>query len=142
MSNFSDAQIEKIWRKGLTLDGWNSDEYRLDAAGAMMVKSHRGKDDNYDWEIDHVLSKKKMKELGIPEEEWDNDDNLRPFNAKNNNRKSDDYPIYTRALVFDESLNRNIESEVERVVNEEVQQAIKDNYRLDLEVISGDHSLE
>lgn len=142
MSNFSDAQIEKIWRKGLTLDGWNSDEYRLDAAGAMMVKSHRGKDDNYDWEIDHVLSKKKMKELGIPEEEWDNDDNLRPFNAKNNNRKSDDYPIYTRALVFDESLNRNIESEVERVVNEEVQQAIKDNYGLDVEVISGDHSLE
>ena len=142
MSNFSDAQIEKIWRKGLTLDGWNSDEYRLDAAGAMMVKSHRGQDDNYDWEIDHVLSKKKMKELGIPEEEWDNDDNLRPFNAKNNNRKSDDYPIYTRALVFDESLNRNIESEVERVVNEEVQQAIKDNYGLDVEVISGDHSLE
>ena len=142
MSNFNDAQIEKIWRKGLTLDGWNSDEYRLDAAGAMIVKSHRGKDDNYDWEIDHVLSKKKMQELGIPEEEWDNDDNLRPFNAKNNNRKSDDYPIYTRALVFDESLNRNIESEVERVVNEEVQQAIKDNYGLDLEVISGDHSLE
>lgn len=42
MSNFSDAQIDKIWRKGIILDGWNSDEYRLDAAGAMMAKSHRG----------------------------------------------------------------------------------------------------
>lgn len=63
-------------------------------------------DDNYDWEIDYVLSKKRMKELGIPEEEWDNDDNLRPFNAKNNNRKSDEYPTYTRALVFDEAKKR------------------------------------
>ena len=142
MSNFSDAQIEKIWRKGLTLDGWNSDEYRLDAAGAMMVKSHRGKDDNYDWEIDHVLSKKKMKELGIPEEEWDNDDNLRPFNAKNNNRKSDDYPTYTRALVFDEDKKQNVPSEIEKVVNEDVQRAINKCYGLRNKIVLGDHSLD
>lgn len=142
MSNFSDAQIEKIWRKGLILDGWDSDEYRLDAAGAMMVKSHRGKDDNYDWEIDHVLSKKKMKELGIPEEEWDNDDNLRPFNAKNNNRKSDDYPTYTRALVFDEDKKRNVPSEIEKVVNEDVQRAINKCYGLRNKIVLGDHSLD
>ena len=142
MSNFSDAQIEKIWRKGLTLDGWNSDEYRLDAAGAMMVKSHRGKDDSYDWEIDHVLSKKKMKELGIPEEEWDDDDNLRPFNAKNNNRKSDDYPTYTRALVFDEDKKRNVPSEIEKVVNEDVQRAINKCYGLRNKIVLGDHSLD
>ena len=142
MSNFSDAQIEKIWRKGLTLDGWNSDEYRLDAAGAMMVKSHRGKYDSYDWEIDHVLSKKKMKELGIPEEEWDNDDNLRPFNAKNNNRKSDDYPTYTRALVFDEDKKQNVPSEIEKVVNEDVQRAINKCYGLRNKIVLGDHSLD
>lgn len=142
MSNFSDAQIEKIWRKGLTLDGWNSDEYRLDAAGAMMVKSHRGKDDSYDWEIDHVLSKKKMKELGIPEEEWDDDDNLRPFNAKNNNRKSDDYPTYTRALVFDEDKKQNVPSEIEKVVNEDVQRAINKCYGLRNKIVLGDHSLD
>ena len=142
MSNFSDAQIEKIWRKGLILDGWDSDEYRLDAAGAMMVKSHRGKDDSYDWEIDHVLSKKKMKELGIPEEEWDNDDNLRPFNAKNNNRKSDDYPTYTRALVFDEDKKRNVPSEIEKVVNEDVQRAINKCYGLRNKIVLGDHSLD
>ena len=141
MSNVSDAQIEKIWRKGLTLDGWNSDEYRLDAAGAMMVKSHRGKDDSYDWEIDHVLSKKKMKELGIPEEEWDDDDNLRPFNAKNNNRKSDDYPTYTRALVFDEDKKQNVPSEIEKVVNEDVQRAINKCYGLRNKIVLGDHSL-
>ena len=38
MSNFSDEIVDKVWRKGRTLDGWNSDEYRLDAAGAIMVK--------------------------------------------------------------------------------------------------------
>lgn len=142
MSNFSDEQIDKIWRKGRTLDGWNSDEYRLDAAGAMMVKSHRGVDDDYDWEIDHVLPKNKMKELGIPEEKWDNDDNLRPFNAKNNNRKSDDYPTYTRSLVFDEDKNRNVPSEIGKVVNEDVQRAINKCYGLRNKIVLGDHSLD
>lgn len=142
MSNFSDEQIDKIWRKGRTLDGWNSDEYRLDAAGAMMVKSHRGADDDYDWEIDHVLPKNKMKELGIPEEEWDNDDNLRPFNAKNNNRKSDDYPTYTRSLVFDEDKRRNVPSEIGKVVNEDVQRAINKCYGLRIKIVLGDHSLD
>lgn len=63
MSNFSDEIVDKVWRKGRTLDGWNSDEFRLDAAGAIMVKSHRGTDDIYDWEIDHVLPKAKCKRL-------------------------------------------------------------------------------
>lgn len=40
MSNFSDEVVDRVWRKGRVLDGWNSDEYRIDAAGAMMVKSH------------------------------------------------------------------------------------------------------
>ena len=129
LSSRSRTDIDKVWRKGRTLDGWNSDEYRLDAAGAIMVKSHRGTDDIYDWEIDHVLPKEKLKELGIPEEKWDDIENLRPFNAKNNNRKSDDYPVYTRALVFDESKRKNVESEVGRVVNEDVQRQINSALR-------------
>lgn len=103
MSNFSNEfPIDKIWRKGRSIDGWNSDESLLNAAGVMMVKKNRGSDDWYDWEIAHLLPKEKMKELGIPESEWNNEDNLRPFNAKNKNRKSGDNPTYTRALVFDE----------------------------------------
>lgn len=142
MSAFSDEIVDKIWRKGRVLDGWNSDEYRLDAAGAMMAKSHRGTDDNYDWEIDHVLPKAKLKELGIPEEYWDNVDNLRPFNAKNNGRKSDDYPEYTRALVFDEKQRKNVESEIGKVVNEDVQRGINQCYGLHLKIVLGDHSLD
>jgi len=142
MSNFSDEVVDRIWRKGRTLDGWNSDEYRLDAAGAMMVKSHRGTDDNYDWEIDHVLPKDMMKELGIPEEDWDKEDNLRPFNAKNNNKKSTDYPTYTRALVFDEEKRRNVQSEIGKVVNEDVQRDINKCYGLKFKIVLGDHSLD
>lgn len=142
MSNFSDEIVDKVWRKGRTLDGWNSDEYRLDAAGAIMIKSHRGTDDIYDWEIDHVLPKAKMQEFGIPEEKWDDIENLRPFNAKNNNRKSDDYPEYTRALVFDEAQRRNVESEIGKVVNEDVQRQINSHYGLRLRVVLGNHSLD
>lgn len=142
MSNFSDEIVDKIWRKGRTLDGWNPDEYRLDAAGAMMVKSHRGTDDIYDWEIDHVFPKAKLKDAGIPEDQWDKEDNLRPFNAKNNNRKSDEYPTYTRALVFDEAQNMNIESEVGKVVNEDVQRAVNRAFGLRNRIVLGDHSLD
>lgn len=142
MSIFSDETVDRIWRKGRTLDGWNSDEYRLDAAGAMMVKSHRGTDDNYDWEIDHVLPKDKMEELGIPEEDWDKEDNLRPFNAKNNNKKSNDYPTYTRALVFDEGKRKNVQSEIGKVVNEDVQRCINKCYGLKFKIVLGDHSLD
>ena len=100
MSNFSDEIVDKVWRKGRTLDGWNSDEYRLDAAGAIMVKSHRGTDD------------------------------------------IDDYPEYTRALVFDEAQRRNVESEIGKVVNEDVQRQINSHYGLRLRVVLGDHSLD
>lgn len=142
MSNFSDEIVDRIWRKGLTLDGWNPDEYRLDAAGAMMVKSHRGTDSDYDWEIDHVLPKDKMKDLEIPEKDWDNEANLRPFNAKNNSKKDTDYPTYTRSLVFDEVKRKNVPSEIEKVVNEDVQRGINKCYGLKFKIVLGDYSLD
>jgi len=41
MSNFSEELLNEVWDKGIILDGWPPNEYRLDAAGAMMVKNHR-----------------------------------------------------------------------------------------------------
>ena len=108
MSYFDDEIIDKVWKKGRRVNGKDPNEYRLDAAGALMKRSHRGTDDDYDWEIDHVFPKHRLEEELIPEEEWDNLDNLRPFNAKNNVKKSDDYPTYTRKLVFDKSLTSNL----------------------------------
>lgn len=141
MSAYTEKEMDDVWRKGIILDGWNPDEYRLDAAGAMMVRSHRGNDDKYDWEIDHVFPKHKLEAEGISEEEWNDLANLRPFNAKNNASKSDEYPIYKRALVFDEGKRMNVESEVEKVVNENVQAAINKCYGFKFEIIEGDHSL-
>lgn len=83
-----------------------------------------------------------MKELGIPEDEWDKEENLRPFNAKNNNKKSTDYPTYTRALVFDEEKRRNVQSEIGKVVNEDVQRGINKCYGLKFKIVLGDHSLD
>lgn len=142
MSNFNDETIDRIWRKGLVIDGFNPDEYRLDAAGAMMVKSHRGTDDIYDWEIDHVYPRAKLRDAGISEEEWDKDENLRPFNAKNNNKKSDDYPVYTRALVYNDEKRKNIESEVSKVVNEDVQRGINRAFGFRNRIILGDDTLD
>lgn len=107
-----------------------------------MVKNHRGADDIYDWEVDHVYPKEKLRYYGIPESEWDRIDNLRPFNAKNNSRKSDDYPEYTRALVFDEIRRRNVESEIGKVVNENVQRDINRCYGFNFDIVEGDHTLE
>lgn len=140
MSTFSDDLIDRIWRKGIKIDGWNSDEYRLDAAGAMMVKSHRGSNDIYDWEIDHVYPKAKLREAGIPEEARDHESNLGPFNAKNNNRKSNDYPTYTRAVVFDETVNSNVKSEIDTVVNEDVQRDVNRAFGFHHCIVLGDHS--
>lgn len=137
MSNFSDDQINKIWNKGRSIPGKSPDEYRLDAAGALMKRSHRGKDDDYDWEIDHVLPRNMMKDLGIPEDEWDNSANLRPFNAKNNAKKSDNYPEYTRRLVYNRNTGKNEISEIGKVVNEVVQKGINDTYNLNWEIIEG-----
>ena len=137
MSYFDDEIIDKVWKKGRRVNGKDPNEYRLDAAGALMKRSHRGTDDDYDWEIDHVFPKHRLEEELIPEEEWDNLDNLRPFNAKNNVKKSDDYPTYTRKLVFDKSLNRNVESEKEKVVNEDVQRAINKCFNFNFDIITG-----
>ena len=140
MSNFDEGTIEKVWRKGRTIADWDKNEYRLDAAGALMIKSHRGTDDDYDWEIEHVFPRERLKEEFIPEEEWDNIDNLRPFNAKNNAKKSDDYPCYTRKLVFDKSRNRNVESEIGKVVNEEVQRTVNRCFNFNFDIVKGEPS--
>lgn len=136
MSSFSDDDIKKIWEKGIIVDNLDPNKYRLDAAGALMKWDHRNEDDDYDWEIDHVLSKHMMEQLGIPEKDWNKPENLRPFNAKNNAKKSDEYPRYTRKLVYDEESKTNIEKETRMVVNEKVQKGINACYNLSFRIVT------
>ena len=140
MSNYTDKELDDVWAKGRKISDKDPNEYRLDAAGALMKRSHRGKDDEFDWEVDHVFPKHRLEEEGIPEKDWNKMANLRPFNAKNNGSKSDDYPQYTRSLIYDEAKDKNVSSDTRMVVNEDVQRGINRCYGFDFPIVEGDHS--
>ena len=78
-----------------------------------------------------------MEQLGIPKEDWNKPENLHPFNAKNNAKKSDGYLRYTRKLVYDEERKINMEKETSMVVNEKVQKDISACYNLSFRIVTG-----
>lgn len=59
---------------------------------------------------------------------------------KNNASKSDDYPEYTRSLIYDEVQDKNITSSIRIVVNEEVQRGINSCYGCDFPIVEVDYS--
>lgn len=138
MSNFSEEQLEEIWRKGRVVDGKDPDVYRKDAAGAIIKKDDRRVDSEYGWEVDHVFPRAKLEERGVNEEYCDAIVNLRPFHALNNRKKSDDYPDYTRAIVMNKITKKNYGHEKGKIVNPEVQKAINDYYGFDDEIVYGE----
>lgn len=133
--NFTDEELNNVWSKGREILGKDSNEYRLDAAGALIKKSHRGSDDEYDWEVDHIFPKHKLEEEGIPEEDWNKMVNLRPFNAKNNGSKSDDYPKYYRSMIYDVEKDKNVSSNTRMIINERVQDDINKCYGFDFPIV-------
>lgn len=102
MSDFSEEKIESIWQKGREVKGLDASKYRLDAAGALMARAKYGdKEHMYGWEVDHIYPKARLEELGVNEDLWDHHLNLQPLNVKNNESKSDDYPVYTASCEYD-----------------------------------------
>lgn len=128
MSNFDDKTIEAVWGKGIIIPGTDIDVIRKDAAGAIIKKTDRGGTTEFSWEIDHVCPKAMLKERGIPEDQWDDLRNLRPFNTANNKSKSDDYPQYTRAKVKIEGRLKNMDSKTRMIVNAEVLKRVNECY--------------
>ena len=53
---FRASIIEAVWEKAQAVVGSNPDKFRKDACGAWMVKSSFGKNIQFGWEIDHILS--------------------------------------------------------------------------------------
>ena len=77
--------IQRIWEKGIIVDGYNASLYRQDFAGAWISREAYGDTDNIlGWEIDHVYPE----ELGG----GNHIENLRPMNWRNNRSKGTDYP--------------------------------------------------
>lgn len=117
---FDENTIDFVWSKGISVSGYDETRIRKDSCGAWIVKDAYGnKKDDFGWEIDHVYPKS----LGGD----DNRNNLRPMNWHNNESKSDDYPSYKSSIIADGT--RNIFSETQFTVNEELQKILKDLYK-------------
>lgn len=112
--SWSDKQIDAVWQKGRTVEGYLPEKYRIDACGAWMARSEFGSKTILGWEIDHVFPQKLARERGYSQEEIDVIGNLRPLNWRNNKSKGYDYPDYTSAITRVE--NRNVEREESKTV--------------------------
>lgn len=120
MGNFSEKQVQTVWEKGTVVDNYDKTKYRKDVCGAWMQRDKYGLEETYGWEIDHVF----------PEAKGGDDElqNLRPMQWENNRSKDDNYPSYT--AVKTSSDNKNIHKEEEKVVNDNLQAALKKLYNL------------
>ena len=119
--------IQLVWEKGLKVEEYDPNRVRKDACGAWMIRENYGdRDSVFGWEIDHIYPKSKLEKLEVPEDDIDNILNLRPLNWRNNDSKSNNFPIYKASITSED--NRNILREEELEINESVRQQILSLY--------------
>ena len=145
MSDYTEEQLDQIWKKGFVAGDLDPEVYRTDAANALMKRDLYGNEGNLGWEVDHIYPKDKLKAKGVPKNMWDDMVNLRPMNAKNNVAKGEDYPAYTRVVVWDKQypkLHRNVTvsgDAAKRKVNDSIQAEVFEHYKKWLQCDSRPH---
>jgi len=138
------SEIEKlvydVWNKGKTIQGFDPQKYRQDAAGAWIkfdqyIPRNKIKDDfnvkeaePFAWVIDHIFPKKLLVKNNVDLELTECIENLRPLHIKNDISKGDDYPEY-KAVIRAEQ-NRNIEEETYFTISEATQNKLKKIFKL------------
>lgn len=111
-----DGVIQRIWEKGLIVEGYDKNLYRKDSAGAWIARDSYGdRTSILGWEIDHVFPVDRGGDNHF--------DNLRPINWRNNASKGSNYPSYTAAVVSEG--NRNVLNEQPRTVNGTLQERLR-----------------
>lgn len=130
--SWSENQIEAVWQKARTVEGYAPEKYRIDACGAWMARSEFGSKTILGWEIDHVYPQSRARERGYSQEKIDTIDNLRPMNWRNNKRKDNDYPDYTSAITRDG--NKNIEREERKTVAAWYQSRLGELFKIERKV--------
>ncbi len=99
MSYFSDQVVNMVWRNANIVEGYDSNIWRKDFAGAWIRRDHYGIESKYGWEIDHLLPSS----LGGS----DILSNLNALHWQNNRKKSNNYPLFQ--TIITSSGNTNIE---------------------------------
>lgn len=97
MAQFSDYIINAVWQKAKTVEGYDPNIWRKDFANAWIRRDHYGVDSKYGWEIDHLC----------PSSNGGSDElsNLNALHWKNNNKKSDNYPLFQTIVSSQDNTN-------------------------------------
>jgi hypothetical protein len=107
-SKFDTSTEQKVWEKGIPVNGKDPNIYRKDKCGAWMRRNIYGDNTNnlsLGWEIDHIKPKSKGGS--------DDLSNLQPLQWENNRSKADNYPASSSdcsvtASTLNDLTNKNI----------------------------------
>ena len=126
---FTEEQIQAVWNRAQSIDGYDKSRFRKDACGAWILRDKYGDTDSlYGWVIDHIVPQSLLIKKGFSKEKIDLQENLRALQHENNASKSDDYPSYTAVVTSEGS--RNISSWKFLEVNKKKQVLLSKLYNL------------
>lgn len=123
------------WNNAHKIEGQDPKKWRKDACGAWICYDCYDKTGRmFAWQIDHIFPKSVLEKNGVPQELIDHPDNVRALATRNNLSKSDNYPVYKRAYIFQGGDNVEIDDYTTFAinrweVNSQKQEALKKLYK-------------